>query len=535
FEAGAAGGKFVDGTDPADAVYTAGKVGIGTTTPSGKLTIKGDDAVQVIEDSNGDSMLGIYYRTPNTTVPNLYIAGTSTSNARALSPQISFNRNTTNQGFELFLDGGVDPEVPVEQQTGVVFINNHSGPNARTAIQTETGGTVSIGGIGNNNGGYRRELRNFSVNSDDLTLSGRVKIQEIRDYQNSSNQSSMALSFPDVTTAGILPPRLTTSQMQALAPIPGLMVYNLNVNCLMYFDGTEWRCDKNGTTISSNINPSTLGSTILPEITECLDKVISVSGCASVPNATINDDPVTTLGIEYNWADGMASMGFTDRALVEIGGQCWFRYNSIATPSNYPDLPNTGANIWNSEVDLVPGTYKANDASWGYYNTVQTNGSLGWSTTPATLGDGLLYQFKAAMNGATQERAQGVCPTGFHVPSDCEFMKLETHLGMSAIDSHLNGVTLQRGTDSDVGTKLRGLGGNFNGLLNKTGFNGNLPGYRVNATSQLTFNGRNIFVAYTTSTKSGISYFARVLISNQKDVRRPIYSRVASSLRCLKD
>ena len=39
---GSGGGKFVDGTDPLDAVYTAGKVGIGTITPTEKLHVEGN-------------------------------------------------------------------------------------------------------------------------------------------------------------------------------------------------------------------------------------------------------------------------------------------------------------------------------------------------------------------------------------------------------------------------------------------------------------------------------------------------------------
>lgn len=34
------GGKFVDGNNTNDAVYTTGDVGVGTTSPKGKLTVK---------------------------------------------------------------------------------------------------------------------------------------------------------------------------------------------------------------------------------------------------------------------------------------------------------------------------------------------------------------------------------------------------------------------------------------------------------------------------------------------------------------
>jgi len=37
------------------------------------------------------------------------------------------------------------------------------------------------------------------------------------------------------------------------------------------------------------------------------------------------------------------------------------------------------------------------------------------------------------MNGATAERSRGVCPVGFHIPSDCEFMYLEHGLGLAVI------------------------------------------------------------------------------------------------------
>ncbi|MBE9577576.1 fibrobacter succinogenes major paralogous domain-containing protein, partial [Flavobacterium proteolyticum] len=536
FEAGAAGGKFVDGTDPADAVYTAGKVGIGTTTPSGKLTIKGDNIYQVIENTNGDSKLILYNKSlTSTSIPDVYVPETSSLEAKAYTPQIGVVGKTSDGNGILRIDAGTSLSTPLTLQEGRVFINNDSGNNAITLINDKGGREVRIGGYGSTKEGFRREIKSSSIYSDRITMGGRVEIPEVRDFNNSFYQTPLALSFPGVTTAGFLPPKLTTAQMQALTPVAGLMVYNTTINCLMYFDGTEWRCDKNGTTILSSVNINSLGAALLPEVNECLTKTISVSGCASVPNATINDDPVTTLGIEYNWADGMASMGFTDRALVEIGGQCWFRYNANIIPSNYPDLPNTGRNIWNSEFNPIPGTYRADKTSWGYYNAVQPDGSLGWATSPATPGEGILYQFKAAMNGATQERAQGVCPTGFHVPSDCEFIFLEKSLGMANNELYLFD-SRDRGVTSNVGTKLRGFGNNYDGTLNLTGFNLMLGGQRNNGPSPLTFNGRGIYATLTTSSSVSENVgIGRAAYVNTKDFSRLYSGRFPNSLRCLKD
>jgi hypothetical protein len=44
--------------------------------------------------------------------------------------------------------------------------------------------------------------------------------------------------------------------------------------------------------------------------------------------------------------------------------------------------------------------------------------------------DGRLYDWREAMNSTSTEAARGLCPSGWHVPADQEFKKLETSLGM---------------------------------------------------------------------------------------------------------
>jgi uncharacterized protein (TIGR02145 family) len=54
---------------------------------------------------------------------------------------------------------------------------------------------------------------------------------------------------------------------------------------------------------------------------------------------------------------------------------------------------------------------------------------FGGGAAEPSAGWGKLYDNTAVMNGSTAERAQGICPTGWHVPSDLEWNYLEHTLG----------------------------------------------------------------------------------------------------------
>jgi uncharacterized protein (TIGR02145 family) len=41
------------------------------------------------------------------------------------------------------------------------------------------------------------------------------------------------------------------------------------------------------------------------------------------------------------------------------------------------------------------------------------------------------YNWKGAMNAESKSGAQGICASGWHIPSDADWKKLEGHLGMS--------------------------------------------------------------------------------------------------------
>jgi uncharacterized protein (TIGR02145 family) len=68
---------------------------------------------------------------------------------------------------------------------------------------------------------------------------------------------------------------------------------------------------------------------------------------------------------------------------------------------------------------------------------------------------GRLYTWDVAMDSMAEEESQGVCPSGWHIPSDDEFKTLEIYLGMTPADADL--VNTWRG--SGIGTSLK-AGGN---------------------------------------------------------------------------
>ncbi|MEY5049816.1 MAG: hypothetical protein RLZZ175_3175 [Bacteroidota bacterium] len=236
----------------------------------------------------------------------------------------------------------------------------------------------------------------------------------------------------------------------------------------------------------------TVNAPSIPGNVTCTGATISATSCASVSGATINDVGATTLGTEYNWTgattSGMANTS-TTQALVEIGGQCWMRYNMDVTPS-------TGLN-------------------W-YFN----GGPY--------INEGRLYNWYAAMNGATTERAQGICPTGWHIPSNCEWMYLENTLGMTTADQQFTGSGYRN--SGDVGYDLSSA---VSGGTNNSGFSGLLGGYRnENGTWYRTLTGH-----WWLSSASGTNALRTKLETGIRGVDKNYNEKgeYGFSVRCLKD
>ncbi len=126
---------------------------------------------------------------------------------------------------------------------------------------------------------------------------------------------------------------------------------------------------------------------------------------------------------------------------IVLGDQIWMRENLKTT--HYSDgtpIPLVTDSISWLEVEI-------NEHAYCWFNNSTENKNL----------YGALYTWNTAMKGAESSNAnpsyvQGVCPSGWHLPSDEEWKQLEMNLGMSQGDAEKTGS--DRGTDE--GSMLAG-------------------------------------------------------------------------------
>lgn len=173
-------------------------------------------------------------------------------------------------------------------------------------------------------------------------------------------------------------------------------------------------------------------------------------------------------------------------ATVQIGTQCWFK----------EDLQYN----YNSCLSKTWGS------STGNYIACRSNDS---STYPS-----YHYQW---------EVAKIACPSGWHLPTDAEWKKLEMYLGMTQAQADATG---WRGTDQGTKLKTSAWGGN-----NSSGFTALPVGYRSTDGSLRNVSSNGL---WWSSSPSGSNAWRRSLDSGYSTVCRNAYSQAYGySVRCL--
>ena len=296
------------------------------------------------------------------------------------------------------------------------------------------------------------------------------------------------------------------------SPTAGLLIWCSNCGTkgqLQAYNGIAWIA----VDASIAADATLYGRDILSGNGLCTSKIISATPCSSVVGATLNDDLTTTEGIEYDWSDATSDVlgvGFgattNTRSLVQIGQQCWAKFNSKVVNANYSATPDA----------VIDTGYSA------FY---------GNATTEPAANEGRLYQWSAAMNSANgQERGQGVCPVSWHVPSDCDWLLLENTLGMTLVDQTKS--SLWR----DSGTVALDLSLVINSGTNSSGFSALIAGSVAGGTTN--YSNRGVRAYFWTSSLSGVRKgIFRFILNGNVGVFRTSYLENANpmSVRCLKN
>lgn len=199
--------------------------------------------------------------------------------------------------------------------------------------------------------------------------------------------------------------------------------------------------------------------------------------------------------------------GYTYKT-AKIGGQEWFAENLKTTVyANGDEIP-----------------YSRTDQSW-------TTEEMGmrcsfWHNEAGSDQDGLLYNWYAV------DDARGLCPSGWHVPTDEDWQDLEVFLGMSQEDVSLEG---DRGSDElDIGAKLKATSGWRGNGTDDYGFSA-LPGGFRNFDDGYFSNAGDLGYWWSSSPDGGDAWH-RSVSHHGSGINRDHYCpSFGFSVRCLRD
>ena len=229
-------------------------------------------------------------------------------------------------------------------------------------------------------------------------------------------------------------------------------------------------------------------------------------------------------GPELPWScgDQLEYQGY-DYETVQVGEQCWFAENLRSEfYQNGDAIPtNLGDDNWENTSSGAVAVYGEGESSCQNWSPDGDACDENWS----------LIEYGRLYNGYCVEDGRSLCPSGWHVPSDGEWMTMEMALGMSEAEANNQG---WRGTDQGTQMKTEyGYFENGNGT-NLSGFRG-LPG----ACRGSSFNnaGRSGYWWSSTMSESNITHaWVRIISFPVSTVLRSEYALTFGySVRCIQD
>lgn len=235
--------------------------------------------------------------------------------------------------------------------------------------------------------------------------------------------------------------------------------------------------------------------------------IVGMTGSTSITGTynTIAPGPYVCGDTIYDRRDG------NKYGTTKIAAQCWLSQNLAYLPSVNPSSSGSES----SPRYYVYG-YQGGDVS----DAKATSNYHGY---------GVLYNWPAALAGSNSSNnnpsdVQGVCPHGWHLPSDAEWTQLTDYLGGNSVaggDLKESGIAHWKAPN--------------NGATNSSGFRALPGGYRYWSTG--VFSGLTTIAYFWTSFQSGsvFAYGRHISYSTTLVSRIPYRLSDGFSVRCLKD
>lgn len=265
---------------------------------------------------------------------------------------------------------------------------------------------------------------------------------------NTTGTAAASSSILDVTSSdkGVLIPRMTTAQRDAItSPAAGLLIFNTDCIEFQYYNSTTWisminansgtspvstaATNLQATSFSANWNSVIGASTYYLDVSTTSDFSSFVTGYNNLNVGNVVTYSVTglTCNTAYYYrvrAGSSCGAGSNSNAITATTSAC-FSCGSPFTDTRDSKSYNTvqiGTQCWMAQNLSYNQSSFGND--WCYDNDCPT-----YETTY-----GRLYDWAAVMQGASATNAnpsgvQGVCPSGWHVPSSAEQTVLRSFLG----------------------------------------------------------------------------------------------------------
>jgi uncharacterized protein (TIGR02145 family) len=352
-------------------------------------------------------------------------------------------------------------------------------PGNETLVLTRTTGALPVSGFLNEGIVYPNP---FSNKATFIALVDRSQMVYLK-VQNFAGQvvaQSKALAEPGenvfaltVANSGIYLVSLTTDQGTASYKVVCLDAISL-VNSIVYMGASPGQSVLKSSQTGYNLE-------YVP------GDIIQYKCKSGIYTTILTNSPTisTSLEVEFSVCTDLGGKNYTS---VIIGDQIWMGQNLAYLPSVSPS----------SAISGIEKKYYVN----GYEGT-----STITAGATANFSDyGVLYNWPAATDGTTGSSlvpsgVQGVCPSGWHLPSDGEWKKLEVSLGMTQVDadiifyriSGLVGKKLKSGSGWDQG----GNGDNSSGFAAVPGGDSYSTGFTAPGISSNFWTATSYDVAYS--------------------------------------